>query len=195
MIGRVARDVAAGEPAALEHGDVGDAVLASPGSTRSRARARRRRRSRPRTTLRLGIAPEEVRVLAAHAAARTSFRSTPIPSISTSTTSPGSSVTFGSRKTPTPSGVPVRIRSPGSSVIAARCTRRAPGCRRSGCSCASPAAPRRSAAAGSAGRTGRARRAATSAGRPGRSVSKLLPRNHWPSPNWKSRALTSFAHV
>ena len=60
-------------------------------------------------------------MLAGHAGPTTmrpSFRSTPTPSTSTSTTSPGFIESFGSRKTPTPSGVPVRIRSPGSSVSA-----------------------------------------------------------------------------
>ena len=40
----------------------------------------------------------------------------PTPSIWIVTVSPGWSSRFGSRKTPTPAGVPVRIRSPGSSV-------------------------------------------------------------------------------
>ena len=40
-----------------------------------------------------------------------------MPSISHLTRSPGSRNTGGSRKTPTPAGVPVAIRSPGSSVI------------------------------------------------------------------------------
>ena len=48
--------------------------------------------------------------------AATGFERTPIPSTSTSTTSPGRSETRGSRAQPTPAGVPVRIRSPGSSV-------------------------------------------------------------------------------
>src|SRR5712691_3468277 len=43
--------------------------------------------------------------------ATTGFRSTPTPGISTSTMSPGASG-------PTPAGVPVAIRSPGSSVMA-----------------------------------------------------------------------------
>ena len=40
----------------------------------------------------------------------------PTPSIWIVTVSPGCSRRFGSRKTPTPAGVPVRIRSPASSV-------------------------------------------------------------------------------
>ena len=45
------------------------------------------------------------------------FRSAPRPSIATSNTSPSFSSTGGLRKTPTPSGVPVAITSPGSSVM------------------------------------------------------------------------------
>ena len=41
--GGVARRVAAGELAAFEHGDIGDAVIASRGSRPSRGRGRRRR--------------------------------------------------------------------------------------------------------------------------------------------------------
>src|SRR5438552_16487566 len=47
----------------------------------------------------------------------TEFRTDPSFSIRTSNTSPALSVTGGSRKNPTPSGVPVAITSPGSSVI------------------------------------------------------------------------------
>ena len=46
----------------------------------------------------------------------TGFRSVPRPSISTSTMSPGWSQTGGFRAIPTPGGVPVKIRSPGSRV-------------------------------------------------------------------------------
>ena len=52
------------------------------------------------------------------AASATRLRSTPMPSTSTSTTSPCFIESLGSRNTPTPSGVPVRMRSPGSSVSA-----------------------------------------------------------------------------
>src|SRR4029450_11184518 len=45
--------------------------------------------------------------------------SPPSPSISIGTSSPSFSSTGGSRNTPTPAGVPVAIRSPGSSVIVA----------------------------------------------------------------------------
>ncbi len=46
------------------------------------------------------------------------LRNVPIFSITTSNTSPSFSSTGGLRKTPTPSGVPVAMTSPGSSVIA-----------------------------------------------------------------------------
>ena len=47
----------------------------------------------------------------------TGFSTVPIPSTSQRTRSPGSRNTGGSRNTPTPDGVPVAMRSPGSSVI------------------------------------------------------------------------------
>src|SRR5437660_1906270 len=47
----------------------------------------------------------------------TGLRNSPTPSISTSTSSPGLRNTGGLRAAPTPGGVPVKIRSPGSSVI------------------------------------------------------------------------------
>ena len=47
----------------------------------------------------------------------TGLRRVPRQSISTSTTSPGLSQTGGLRAMPTPGGVPVKIRSPGSSVM------------------------------------------------------------------------------
>jgi len=50
-------------------------------------------------------------------AAVTGFVRLPRPSISIVISSPGCMNTFGSRKAPTPAGVPVAIRSPGSSVI------------------------------------------------------------------------------
>ena len=100
----------------------------------------------------------------------------------------------GSRKTPTPPGVPVAMTSPGSRrerlrAVAddlgdaeehrRRCSptgdaRRRP-CRRSRASCGSPISS-----------------AVTSAGPIGQNVSSDLPRTHWPSPNWRSRAETSF---
>src|SRR4029077_5898888 len=45
------------------------------------------------------------------------FSTQPIPSISQRARSPGRRKTGGSRKTPTPDGVPVAMMSPGSSVI------------------------------------------------------------------------------
>ena len=50
-------------------------------------------------------------------AATTVFLSVPMPSISTSTTSPGFRNTCGDMAKPTPAGVPVEITSPGWSVI------------------------------------------------------------------------------
>ena len=47
----------------------------------------------------------------------TQFSTRPIPSTSQRTVSPGSRNTGGSRKTPTPDGVPVIRRSPGSSAM------------------------------------------------------------------------------
>ena len=47
----------------------------------------------------------------------TGFSTEPMPSISQRTRSPGWRKTGGSRKTPTPAGVPVAMRSPGSRVI------------------------------------------------------------------------------
>ena len=52
----------------------------------------------------------------AHSAATTALVSTPICSISTSTRSPGCRNTGGVRATPTPGGVPVKSKSPTSSV-------------------------------------------------------------------------------
>src|SRR3954447_7201681 len=46
----------------------------------------------------------------------TGLRNVPIPSISISTSSPGASETGGSRKIPTPAGVPLRVKAPGRSV-------------------------------------------------------------------------------
>src|SRR5581483_4954623 len=126
--------------------------------------------------------------------ATTGFDSTPIPSISTSTVSPGFIVSFGSRAYPTPAGVPVRIRSPGSSVNTfetndtrwgtlkmrsrvfpswitspfSRCTTRRP-----------PPSP--SSATG------------THVSPSGQNVSKPFARVHWLSECWMSRAETSFA--
>ena len=118
--GGVAGGIAAADPAALEHGDVGDPVLAGQVVGGREAVPAPADHDDLVGGPRLGVAPEEVGVDGggAHSPVRTSLRSTPIPSISTSTTSPSRSGTFGSRNTPTPSGVPVRIRSPASSVIA-----------------------------------------------------------------------------
>ena len=99
----------------------------TPSSRRSSSRPgwRGRRRVWRRTTWRPIHRPPSVQGKAAGAsrpppagqlASTTGFESTPIRSTSTSTWSPGRSEIFGSRNTPTPSGVPVRIRSPGSSV-------------------------------------------------------------------------------
>jgi hypothetical protein len=52
-----------------------------------------------------------------HASSATPFRSVPIPSASTSTTSPGFRKTGGSCRAPAPVGVPVTMMSPGTSVV------------------------------------------------------------------------------
>src|SRR5262249_9157480 len=111
-------DVPAGEPTALEHGHLGDPVLLREVVRGREAVAAAADDQDVVRRLGLGAPPEKVRVLATHETARTAFLSTPIPSTSISTTSPSASAIFGSRKTPTPSGVPVRITSPGSSVRA-----------------------------------------------------------------------------
>ena len=54
----------------------------------------------------------------ADAYGRQRFTSRPMPSISTTTSSPSASQTGGSRNAPTPAGVPVAMTSPGSSVKA-----------------------------------------------------------------------------
>ena len=61
---------------------------------------------------------QAVRHRSSYSAARTGFVKAPTPSISIVTSSPGRSQTCGSRNAPTPAGVPVAMRSPGSSVIA-----------------------------------------------------------------------------
>ena len=81
------------------------------------------------------LAARRCRRSSAGAGARRSPRqrltSSPMPSIATVTTSPSARKRGGSRKTPTPAGVPVAITSPGSSVNACeqwlmiRSTRRA----------------------------------------------------------------------
>ena len=108
---------------------------------------------------------------------------------------PAARATLGSRNTPTPTGVPVRIRSPGSSVIACEMYETRYGM------------SKMSAVVRSSWSTSPLRRcwirrsdgssspAGTIFGPIGQNVSKPLPRNHWPSPNWTSRALTSLPHV
>ncbi len=71
------------------------------------ALAEQRRRPRRRTR---GDGP------ASRSDSTTGLRSTPMPSISHSTTSPSLSERLGSMNSPQPHGVPVRITSPGSSV-------------------------------------------------------------------------------
>src|SRR5207248_931942 len=81
-----------------------------------RAPARRDRGARPPGDRRPLPRHAPDTLTCAQAAATTGLVRTPIPSTSTSTTSPFFIETFGSRAQPTPGGVPVRIRSPGSSV-------------------------------------------------------------------------------
>src|SRR5205807_5452736 len=125
--------------------------------------------------------------------ALTGFVIEPRPSISIVISSPGCSQTFGSRNAPTPAGVPVMIRSPGTSVIAwltNATTSRTPkiwfdvfeSC---------IVSPLRTARIGSACGSGTSLAGTSSP--TGRKVSSDLPRTHWPSENWRSRAETSLA--
>ena len=95
-------------------------------------RARRRRSSAPpnQRSLRRAVTPRG-----------RSFRSTPIPRLDLDP-SPAARLTFGSRKTPAPAGVPVGSGRPARAGRARR-RRSARRRRRRGGSCGSPAAPRR----------------------------------------------------
>jgi hypothetical protein len=96
---------------------------------------------------------------------------------------------------PTPAGVPVRIRSPGSKVNTVEACATIAGTPKIGSaveeSCkASPFTRwtiRRPEASPSSSTPTMARRIR-------QKESKLLSRSHWPSLSWRSRALTSFAH-
>ena len=68
---------------------------------------------------RAGAAPVQRHTAARYTSliSTTGLRSTPTPSISTSTTSPGFKYSGGVRAFPIPDGVPVEIKSPGSSVM------------------------------------------------------------------------------
>src|SRR3954452_20818036 len=136
------------------------------------------------------------------------FSIEPMPSTSQRTRSPGSRKTGGSRKTPTPDGVPVAITSPASSVMAAEMNAMSEGTSQimsaveASCIwCSSPSLVirqlrRRTPPAGSISS------AVTNTGPIGRNVSLPFARSHWPSPfspspsaagvPCQSRALTSF---
>ena len=77
-------------------------------------------------TCRLPAIRADVKQIKSNYPATTGFRSSPTPSISTSTSSPGFKNTGGLPTTPTPGGVPVKIKSPGSSVTT--CDRYAISC-------------------------------------------------------------------
>ena len=107
--------------------------------------------------------------------------------------SPGCSQTGGLRNAPTPAGVPVMIRSPGSSVIA---------CETNAITSATPkimfevfesciVSPFRIARIGSACGSGTSLAGTRSP--TGRKVSSDFPRTHCPSENCRSRPETSFA--
>ena len=124
------------------------------------------------------------------------FGSRPMPSIATVTTSPSASRTGGSRKIPTPPGVPVAITSPGSSVNAREqwlmiaATPKYMSAVVARCMTSSLTRHSMASACGSGSSS-----AVTSAGPIGQKVSSDLPRVHWPSPNWRSRAETSLRQV
>src|SRR4051794_10551941 len=129
----------------------------------------------------------------AHASLLTELVIEPSPSISIVISSPSCSHTGGLRNAPTPAGVPVMIRSPGSSVIA---------CEMNETTSATPkiwfdvfesciVSPFRIARIGSACGSGTSLAGTRSP--TGRKVSRDLPRTHWPSENWMSRPETSLA--
>ena len=95
------------------------------------------------------------------------------------------------RAAPTPSGVPVRITSPGSSVIACETHATSVG--------TSKIIPTSSPTAVTAPSTSVSRRrsdgstSVSIAGPSGQNVSKPFARHHWPSVFWRSRAVTSSA--
>ena len=112
------------------------------------------------------------------------------------TSSPGWSQTRGSRVLPTPDGVPVEIRSPGSSVISAeRCGDELRAPRRSGrpSSCACICSPFRVSEKSIA--SWETSSAVTSAGPQGAEPSKILPAIHCGVANCRSRAERSFSSV
>ena len=117
----------------------------------------------------------------------------PTPSISIVISSPGFSQTGGSRNAPTPAGVPVMMRSPGSSVIASETNETISATPKTMFavleSCIT--SPFRIARIGSAWGSGT--ELAGTRSPTGRNVSSDLPRTHWPSANWRSRPETSFA--
>src|SRR2546425_13305723 len=116
----------------------------------------------------------------------TAFRSVPIPSTETSTTS---SATSG----PTPAGVPVAITSPGTSVIMREIQRTRKGTGkvinevRADCRCTPLTCVSTSTSCGSS--------SVSICGPTGQNVSKPFPRVHCPSLFWRSRAVRSFKQV
>ena len=117
-------------------------------------------------------------------------------SISTSTTSPSRSQRGGRAAAPTPAGVPVRITSPGSSVMRreAKAITSATGkiisLVRADCTVRPETRVRRPRSWGSGTAS-----AVRSAGPRGQKVSQDFPMKCWPRTFWKSRALTSLAAV
>ena len=120
------------------------------------------------------------------ASLRTGLERTPTPGISTSTTSPGASG-------PTPAGVPVAIRSPGSRVMTPLMYDNKSGIEkiislvRPRCRSTPLTRPITSSVLQS--------RPFTTRGPTGQKVSKPLARAHCPSVFWRSRAVTSLTHT
>src|SRR3984957_5448250 len=119
-----------------------------------------------------------------------------MPSIETSTRSPGTSERGGDMKSPQPHGVPVSRTSPGSSVKL---------CEQNDSSSATPkimsaveefctSSPLTRVCSTSAGGSGSSS-VVTITGPSGQNVSRLLPRTHWESSNCTSRAETSLQIV
>lgn len=119
------RQKAVGFIESYTHGGVTTCISASDRASSDAAVTRRRRPGAPRSrtaSCRRLSPPITERMRAtthdeAHASSTTPFLSVPMPSPSTSMTSPGLSQTGGSRRAPAPVGVPVAMTSPGTSVV------------------------------------------------------------------------------
>ena len=115
-----------------------------------------------------------------------------MPSISMLTVSPGDRYCGGSNPSPTPDGVPVEMMSPGSSVIASEmnamtsATEKTMSPHDESWRSSPETVVRIQNVAGSKPSSGM-----TAYGPIGANVSRLLPRIHCGSPDWRSRALTS----